>query len=715
MQTRPLQLNSQTALNAVTGYPLSHSRSPQLHEIIYGFLNVNAVMLAFPNRDIAAVIRSVRALPVRLLAVTSPHKQAVIKYLDVIDPAAKKIGAVNTVVNRSGKLYGYNTDIIGIQSALAGIKLKGKNVLVLGAGGAARAVCWFLKKNGAKILCQNRTQQKAEKLMREFGGKAVGQKDLKEAKIDLIINATPVGMFPKIGRSPFPKKLLRPNQIVFDLVYNPPETRLIKEAKAVGAKTVSGLKMFVGQALGQVKLWKGKEPSASQKNELISIFAAVSSSPRHTVRRLPDDSNSPALLPYAPTHAAQRSVASAPSRRSQGEVPSPSGRGHSNKVAEQHCSAGRREQFPAPAAASQTNFKVIKRLPSIEAIIREFPLSAADRQKIARDRQEIKNILAGKDPRLLIITGPCSAWPYDAALEYAEKLRALEPELRDRLKIVMRVYTQKPRTSKGWTGPVNQPDPFAPADIGAGLKYARSLMVKIIKMGLPVADEAVFTANAAGFVELLSWVAIGARSTENQEHRIFASALDCAVGLKNPTGGSLQTGVNSVVAAQHGHTAVFDGAQAETRGNSFAHLVLRGGLDRPNYRVEDLFLAKKLLEAAKVRNPAIIIDASHDNAKIGGIKDPLRQINVINEVLAALKLHPDLRGTVKGFMLESFLKNGAQKIEKLTAKTVDRGGLSLTDPCLGWDRTAKLLKTIAAEHGKMMTTPDSLSRHKSTK
>lgn len=340
------------------------------------------------------------------------------------------------------------------------------------------------------------------------------------------------------------------------------------------------------------------------------------------------------------------------------------------------------------------NLTITKRLPKTEEIIQAYPLSEQAYENVARDKQEVKDILAGRDQRLLIMVGPCSAWPYDAVIEYAQRLKQLEPSLRDQLKIVMRLYIQKPRTTKGWTGPVTQPDPFAPPDIGEGIKYARKLMVEVLEMGLPIADEALFTHNAKGFIELLSWVAIGARSTEDQEHRIFASAIECPVGMKNPTSGSIEIGVNSIVAAQRGHTAVFDGAQVETHGNAYAHLVLRGGLDRPNYHVEDIYKAKKFLELHKVSNPAIVIDASHDNCKIDGVKDPIQQINVAHEVLAALKLYPDLRKLVKGFMFESFLKSGAQKLEALTVEKVDREGLSITDPCLSWEQTEALLLEI---------------------
>lgn len=261
-------MNSQTILNAITGYPLSHTQSPQLHKLIYETLDINAVMLAFPQQNISTMITIMRTLPIQLLAVTLPHKQEVIKHLDVVDETAKKIGAVNTVINRNGQLHGYNTDLVGIAEALKETELKGKNVLILGAGGAARPLCWFLKKQGANIFCHNRSSQKSEALMKEFGGKSLNDKELIEVKIDLIVNATPVGMEPNTGESPFPKNLLNAHQTVFDLVYNPLETQLLKDAKQAGAKTISGHTMLIAQALEQVKIWTGKEPTASQKNEL---------------------------------------------------------------------------------------------------------------------------------------------------------------------------------------------------------------------------------------------------------------------------------------------------------------------------------------------------------------------------------------------------------------------------------------------------------------
>src|SRR5476649_131726 len=222
------------------------------------------------------------------------------------------------------------------------------------------------------------------------------------------------------------------------------------------------------------------------------------------------------------------------------------------------------------------NYAIIKKLPPVDDIIHAMPLSNAGYQQITQDREEVKAIFEGTDPRLLVIVGPCSAWPKEAVLVYAKKLQALNEQIKHAIKIVMRVYIQKPRTTKGWTGPVNQPDPLGNPDIADGVQYTREMMIKVIEMGLPIADEALFTHNAKCFMELLSWVAIGARSTEDQEHRIFTSAINCLVGMKNPTHGSLKIAANSIIAAQYPHVAVFDGNAVQTKGNPYAHVVLRG-------------------------------------------------------------------------------------------------------------------------------------------
>lgn len=341
------------------------------------------------------------------------------------------------------------------------------------------------------------------------------------------------------------------------------------------------------------------------------------------------------------------------------------------------------------------NVTVIKKLASPEEIIQSFPLSKANHQKIQQDRKEVQQILNGSDHRLLMIAGPCSAWPKAAVLEYAERLLKINNKIKHALKLIMRVYIQKPRTTKGWMGPVNQPNPCSLPDIEAGIKYTRDMMMQIIQMGLPIADEALFTHNAKGFLELLTWVAIGARSTENQEHRVFASAIDCPVGLKNPTHGSLAIAVNSIVAAQYPHAAVFDGHEVQTHGNPYAHLVLRGSNHMPNYSIAHLEEAKKHIAHHHIKNPAIIIDASHDNCLFNGKKDHRLQPHIISTILDNLKNRPDLKKLVKGFMIESFIKEGNQKIDEKNPDHIDLDGLSITDPCLSWEQTEEMLLHLA--------------------
>jgi 3-deoxy-7-phosphoheptulonate synthase len=337
------------------------------------------------------------------------------------------------------------------------------------------------------------------------------------------------------------------------------------------------------------------------------------------------------------------------------------------------------------------NYTIIKKLPSIEHFIQSIPLSPEGYRKVLQDREEVNAILEGKDKRLLMIVGPCSAWPQEAVLAYAERLLQLNKQVEHALKIVMRVYIQKPRTTKGWTGPVNQPDPCLGPDIEEGIKYTREMMVKVIEMGLPISDEALFTHNAKGFLELLSWVAIGARSAEDQEHRIFASAMDCAVGMKNPTQGSLSVAVNSVIAAQYQHVAVLDGYEVQTHGNPHAHVVLRGHTGGSNYSLEDLSAIKQYMEAGGVVNPSVMIDASHDNCLINGKKECSLQPEIIFKVLESIRERPDLRKLVKGFMVESFIKEGTQKVDVAHPEKIDRGGLSITDPCLSWEQTEAML------------------------
>jgi 3-deoxy-7-phosphoheptulonate synthase len=337
------------------------------------------------------------------------------------------------------------------------------------------------------------------------------------------------------------------------------------------------------------------------------------------------------------------------------------------------------------------NYTIIKKLPSPEELIKKIPLSEKASAKIIQDVQEVKNIIEGKDKRLLIVIGPCAAWPQEAVLEYAQRLKNLELKVKDNLKIVMRVFIQKPRTSKGWTGPINQPNLCTSPDIEEGMYYCRKMMVQIIELGLPIADEALFTHNARGFIELLSLTVIGARSMQDQEHRVFASGIDCAVGIKNPTSGSIEIGINGVSSAQNQHVAIFYGNEVQTHGNQYAHLVLRGGEKEPNYSIAHFKEALEYMQKNNIKNPAVMVDASHDNSKIDGKKFPRQQIKVIEEVLEIIKNEPEIKKIFKGFIIESFLKEGNQKIDPEHPENLDLGGLSVVDPCLGWEETEKLL------------------------
>ena len=336
--------------------------------------------------------------------------------------------------------------------------------------------------------------------------------------------------------------------------------------------------------------------------------------------------------------------------------------------------------------------KRVKR-PTLETLAKEDPLTPRERTQVRTHRKEIRAILDGSDDRLLVITGPCSAWPDAAVLEYAKRLAELRERHRDTLNIVMRVYTQKPRTTTGWAGVVVQPDPFAAPSIVKGARYARRMMRDVLALGLPIADEMLFTHKYAWLGDLLSWVAIGARSSEDHEHRVFASGLDVPVGLKNPTSGDLVVAVNSVVSAQASHTHYEQGYEVTTAGNPYAHLVLRGG-KHPNYRARHLELVRDRMSLHNATNPAVIVDASHGNATRRGIKDPMLQAKVARDVARLRKSNTAYRALVRGIMLESFLAPGAQKLAECTTDTVRRDGCSITDPCISWEDTERVLASL---------------------
>jgi len=321
----------------------------------------------------------------------------------------------------------------------------------------------------------------------------------------------------------------------------------------------------------------------------------------------------------------------------------------------------------------------------------KFSLSKKTKQEIIKDRKEIEEILTGKDNRMIFIVGPCSAWPSSAVINYAKKLKKVSEDVKPFLKIILRVYTQKPRTINGWNGMMAEPDPFMPPDLERGVKFSIDLINKILKIGLPIADEALFLFPSLVLSNYLSWISVGARSSENQEHRGFASGMNMPVGIKNPTSGSIIDGINGVLAAQSSQVSLFHSVKKRTAGNPFSHLVLRGGQTGSNCGKTKLKSAIRLLKENNVKNPSIIIDASHGNCIKQKIKDHTLQDDNVIGVLKLIRSNPDLFKHIKGFMVESFLKDGAQDIKKNNSTSIDRNGLSVTDPCLSWDKTRNLI------------------------
>lgn len=246
-------------MNAIIGNPLTHSLSPALHNEIYRQLGIENELIKDEDAGIEKLVGRIRECPYEFTAVTIPHKQAIMGYLDEIDGEAEKIGAVNTVVNRNGKLVGYNTDIVGIQKAMADVVVKNMNVLIVGAGGAARPVAYFVSQRGGKAFYCNRTLACAKELVCEFGGEVIEKDNLARINFDVIINTTPIGMHPKVNDMPIKENLLSSRQTVFDVVYNPLQTKLLRIAKDVGARVISGLDMFIYQGIAQAELWQNKK------------------------------------------------------------------------------------------------------------------------------------------------------------------------------------------------------------------------------------------------------------------------------------------------------------------------------------------------------------------------------------------------------------------------------------------------------------------------
>ena len=340
------------------------------------------------------------------------------------------------------------------------------------------------------------------------------------------------------------------------------------------------------------------------------------------------------------------------------------------------------------------SYIIEKLIPTPEEIISKYSLSNELKNQIKSDREAIINIIENRDNRKLLIIGPCSAWPNSAVISYCEQLKEISNLVSDKIKIIIRVYTQKPRTALGWTGPANQIDPFKPSDIEKGIIYCRKMMLSVLELGFPIADEALFTHNQGYFSDLLSWIAIGARSSEDQEHRIFASMINHPVGLKNPSSGNLNIAINSIISAQNSHVFLLNSKQIKSNGNTHSHLVLRGGNGTSNIYYDDLLKACNLLQKKGIINPSIIVDCSHDNSidHTTGKKNPLKQGEVLLETLDNMHKNELLFKTIKGFMIESFIKTGNQNLNDFkNSEQLDLTGLSITDSCIGIEKTKKII------------------------
>ena len=341
-----------------------------------------------------------------------------------------------------------------------------------------------------------------------------------------------------------------------------------------------------------------------------------------------------------------------------------------------------------------TNMIFHRQLPSPEELQAAVPLSPEGKAAKVRRDQEIADVLSGKDSRLLLIIGPCSADREDAVLEYITRLVPVQEKVKDKLLIIPRIYTNKPRTTgDGYKGIASQPDPTKRPDMEKGLISLRHLHVTAVNTtGLSCADEMLYPGNDGYLADVLSYVAVGARSVENQQHRLVASGLSVPVGMKNPTSGDLSVMLNSITAAQHPHIFSYTGWEVETKGNPLAHAILRGSVDNtgrtiPNYHYEDLMGLYEQYQAKGLQNMAVVVDANHANSG----KRYLEQIRIVNEVLHACRHSSEIRSLVKGFMVESYLVDGAQKIGDGVY------GQSITDPCLGWEKTETMIYEMAEQ------------------
>jgi len=323
-----------------------------------------------------------------------------------------------------------------------------------------------------------------------------------------------------------------------------------------------------------------------------------------------------------------------------------------------------------------------------------YPVTEKMQEDFAKRDAEIKKVLSGQSDKFLLIIGPCSADYEESVMDYINRLRPVQEKVEDKIIIIPRLYTNKPRTTgAGYKGMLHQPDPLHDSDMLEGLTKIRKVHMRALReTGFTCADEMLYPENYRYLSDLLAYVAIGARSVENQQHRLTASAIDVPVGMKNPTSGDLSIMMNSILAAQNGHTFIYRGWEVESQGNPYAHAILRGGMNAQgeniaNYHYEDLMKVYESYQKKNLKNPAVIIDANHANSN----KKYMEQIRISKDVMHSRRVNKDICSLVKGLMIESYIEDGAQSAE------CGVYGQSITDPCLGWEKTEKLIYELAEE------------------
>jgi len=338
----------------------------------------------------------------------------------------------------------------------------------------------------------------------------------------------------------------------------------------------------------------------------------------------------------------------------------------------------------------QMNF--LRKLPTPQEVKEMYPTDEEIKKiKEARDA-EIRAILSGEDDRFILIIGPCSADNEDAVVEYTKRLAELQKEVSDKLLFIPRVYTNKPRTNgRGYKGMVHQPDPNLPEDMFAGIIASRRMHTRVVKeSGMTAAEEMLYPEYHRYLSDLLSFVSVGARSVEDQQHRLTASGVGIPCGMKNPTGGDLTVMMNAIEASQSPQRFIYRGWEVVTTGNEYSLAILRGyidkyGINHPNYHYEGLINTYNLYqERPDLKNPAVIVDCNHSNSN----KDYLQQIRIARDVIHSRNTSEEIHGLVKGLMIESYLEDGKQEVGG------DKFGCSITDPCLGWDKTVELVHKL---------------------